>query len=78
MNFDAPSLVDSEPQCFVTTSKGNQKPIEFVGEMKIRSRKKLNVGLRLIIYSNIAFQYLQLSQKMAANFVSRQGNIEEL
>lgn len=45
VSVDAPEVVASDstlPGLFVSTSKGHQKPIEFVGEMKIRKYQQVS------------------------------------
>ena len=45
VSVDAPEVVGPDsilPGLYVSTSKGNQKPIEFVGEMKIRKYQQIS------------------------------------
>ena len=46
VSLDAPQIIGPDnkiPDSFVTTAKGNQKPIEFLGEVKIRKWKQIAV-----------------------------------
>lgn len=52
VKVDAPTITDSTGKLtdsFVLTSKGNQKSIEFVGEIKIRKWQQIDVVDRVVL-----------------------------
>lgn len=74
VDLDAPKLVKEGtalPDAFVTTSKGNQKTIEFVGEEKIRKRQQLSVITKVSIRND----YISLAGEEVAQIA---GHLTEV
>lgn len=65
VSFDAPEVAGADsmlPGLFVSTSKGNQKPIEFVGEMKIRKYQQIS-SINKVMLRNESISFCGLNAK---------------
>lgn len=77
VGFDAPTTVGPDsiiPDAYVITSKGHQKSIEFIGEIKIRCVRSINPMKLLVEREQTFFRLLARDRWVHSSIVTTSNN----